>query len=163
MIDLDRLYHILRETTCQLRKGEVLEGTPELVEQVKAGKEPTVGGVLEVYALPHVNEARPDIEKVDMEFIVIGVDRAKAEEHKQELIGILNQMDPQMMRDGPSYIHMGAEIGDQGAAFQLFALGKVLKLWNVITPATFGFSGAEARQLAGSGMVLMSGYPRVAA
>lgn len=163
-MNLDRLYHILGETTCQLRKGEEIEGTPELVEQIKRGdKELKGGGVVEIYDMPHVSEARPDLNKIDMEFVVIGVDRKKAEEHKQELIEILNEMDPQMMRDGPSYIHMGAEIGDQGAAFQLFALGKTLGLWNVITPKSFGFSGEEARRLAGAGMVLMSGYPRAAA
>lgn len=162
-MNLDRLYKILGECTALLRKGEEIEGTPELVEQIKRGdKELKGGGVVEIYAMPHESEARPDVEKVDMEFVVIGVNRAKAEEHKAELVSILNEMDPQMMADGPSYITMGGVIGDQGAAFQLFALGHVLKLWKVITPASFGFSGPEARQLAGTGMILMSGYARAA-
>lgn len=164
-MNLDRLYQILAETTVQLRKGEVFEGTPELVEQAKHGEELNGGGVLEVYAMPHESEAQPGVEKVDMEFLTIGVDRAKAEEHRAELVAILNDWPTDAvapLADGPSYIALGADIGDQGAAFQLMALGKVLKLWNVITPASFGFSGTEARQLAGSGMVLMSGYQRAA-
>jgi hypothetical protein len=45
MMNLDRLYKILAETTVQLRKGEVFEGTPELVEQAKCGgDEPLKGG-----------------------------------------------------------------------------------------------------------------------
>lgn len=164
-MNLDRLYKILAETTCQLRKGEVFEGTPELVEQAKRGDELKAGGVLEVYAMPHVNEARPEIEQVDVEFMVIGVDRKKAEEHRAELVSILDDWPKDAaspLSDGPSYISLGADIGDQGAAFQLMALGKVLKLWNVITPRSFGFEGDEARKLAGGGMILMSGYQRAA-
>jgi len=164
-MNIERLYKILAETTVQLRKGEVFEGTPELVEQAQRGEELKGGGVLEVYAMPHENEACPDLEKVDMEFIIIGVDRTKAEEHRAELVSILDDWPKDAaapLADGPSYIAVGADIGDQGAAFQLFALGKVLKLWNVITPASFGFSGPEARALAGNGMVMMSGYRKAA-
>ena len=165
-MNIDRLYQILRDTTVQLRKGEIFEGTPELVEQAKNGAEELKGGgVLEVYAMPHESEARSDIEKVDMEFITVGVDRAKAEEHRAELVSILDDWPKDAaapLADGPSYIAVGADIGDQGAAFQLFALGKVLKLWSVITPASFGFSGPEARALAGNGMVMMSGYRKAA-
>lgn len=158
-MNVKRLYQILRETTVQLRKGEVFEGTPELVEQAKSGAEELKGGgVLEVYAMPHESEAQA-VEKVDMEFVVIGVNKAAAERHKAEFIEILGEYPrPDRLAGGPSYIEVGGEIGDQGAAFQLFALGKVLGLWDVITPASMGFSGAEARQMAGMGMVMMSGY-----
>jgi len=158
-MNVKKLYEILRETTVQLRKGEVYEGTPELVEQAKRGDELKGGGVLEVYAMPHVADANPDIEKVDLEFLVIGVNKAIAETRKAELIEILKDYpQPERLAGGPSYIEVGAEIGDQGAAFQLFALGKVLGLWDVITPATMGFAGAEARQMAGSGFVMMTGF-----
>lgn len=168
MMNLDRLYKILAETTIQLRKGEVLEGTPELVKAAKNVKaedkfSDLPGGVLEIYAMPHESEARPDLEKVDMEFVTIGVDKAKAEQHRTELISILNQYpNPVRLAGGPSYIEVGAEIGDQAAAFQLFALGKVLGLWDVITPATMGFTGVEARQMAGSGFVMMTGFKAAA-
>ena len=109
--------------------------------------------------MPHQSKAAPGLEKVDMEFLVIGVDKAKAEGHKAELIEILNTYpNPERLAGGPSYIEVGAEIGDQGAAFQLFALGKVLKLWNVITPALMGVTGDKAREMAGSGFVMISGY-----
>lgn len=158
-MNLSRLYEILGETTTQLRKGDVFEGTPELVEQAKAGKKIEGGGVLEVYAMPHENEARPEIEKVDVEFLTIAVDKEKAEARKAELLAILGEYPaPERLAAGPSYIEVGGEIGDQGAAFQLFALGKVLGLWGIVTPKTFGFTGLEAREMAGRGMVMITGY-----
>lgn len=160
-MNLDRLYKILSETTVQLRKGGMVHGDRHLVDAVKEGrdldKEP--GGVVTIDAMPHVTEAPSGIEKVDLEFLVIGVDKAAAEKNRAELIEILKTYpQPDRLAGGPSYIEVGAEIGDQGAAFQLFALGKVLGLWDVITPATMGFAGAEARQMAGSGFVMMSGF-----
>ena len=160
-MNVDRLYKILSETTVQLRKGEMVHGDKHLVDAIKQGrdldKEP--GGVVTIDAMPHVTEAPSGIEKVDLEFLVIGVDRAAAEENRMELVEILKTYpQPNRLAGGPSYIEVGAQIGGQGAAFQLFALGKVLGLWDVITPATMGFAGEEARQVAGSGFVMISGF-----
>lgn len=153
-MNLNRLYAILNETTVQLRKGAEIE-------------ERTEGSglhVKEVFAMPPTDDpAATGLEKVDMEFLVIGVDKAKAEARKAELIDILKTYPaPDRLAGGPSYIEVGAEIGDQGAAFQLFALGKVLGLWGVITPATMGFKGQEARDMAGSGFVMKTGFKAAA-
>lgn len=164
-MDIDKLYKILGETTIQLRKGEVVHGDKHLVDAINEGKDlkEVPGGAVTIDAMPHANEARADIEKVDCEFVVIGVDRKKAEARKGDLIEILNSYpQPERLASGPSYIEVGGEIGDQGAAFQLFALGKVLGLWDVITPATFGMTGEEARRAAGAGYVMMTGYRRAA-
>ena len=140
----------------------MVHGDKHLVDAVKEGrdmdKEP--GGVVTIDAMPHVIEAPTGgVEKVDLEFLVIGVDKAAAEKNRAELVEILKTYpQPDRLAGGPSYIEVGAEIGDQGAAFQLFALGKVLGLWDVVTPATMGFTGAEARQIAGSGFVMMTGF-----
>lgn len=160
MMNVSRLHEILNDSTMQLRKGDVFEGTPELVEQAERGDpELKGGGVLEVYAMPHENEARNEIEKVDVEFITIGVDKAKAEQHRGELISLLSDYpEPDVLAGGPSYITVGAAIGDQGAAFQLFALGKVLGLWDIITPSRLGLSGEQARQAAGAGYIMITGY-----
>ena len=69
-MNLDRLHQILRETTVQLRKGEEIEGDPQLVEAVKSFKEgddlaKLPGGSVHVYAMPHESEAKSGIEKVD--------------------------------------------------------------------------------------------------
>jgi len=149
-MDLDRLYDILRATTVQLRKGAEIER--ERVGHLD---------VTHVWAMPHESEAQPHVEKVDCELLVIGVDRARAEPLKAELQTILDDYPaPERLAGGPSYIELGAAIGDQGAAFQLFALGQVLGLWKVITPTMFGITGAEAKTLAGQGFVMISGYRR---
>lgn len=159
-MNCERLHEILAETTVQLRKGEVFEGTPELVEQAARGDDELKGGgALEVYAMPHEKEALPHVEKVDVEFMTIGVDRERAEIRRQEFTNILDTYpEPDRLSAGPSYIEVGAQIGDQGAAFQLFALGKTLGLWDVITPAVMGITGDMARQMAGQGFVMISGY-----
>jgi hypothetical protein len=148
-MNLDRLYEILRHTTVQLRKGDV-------VTETKAGPV----RVIQIDAMPHESEALPSLELVDMELLTIGVDKAEAAKHKAELISILDTYpNPARLQGGPSYIEVGAEIGDQGAAFQLFALGKVLDLWGIITPRTLGFSGDDAKHMAGTGFIMISGYP----
>lgn len=140
-----RLYEILNATTVQLRKGEeVTDTTLDSGLRVK-----------EIFAMPHESEALPTVEKVDMVFLTIGVDKAAAESHRAELHQILSEYP--RFKDGPSYIEVGAEIGDQGAAFQLFAVGKVLGFWDVITPATFGLKGPEALDAAGRGYIMVSG------
>lgn len=169
-MNLNRLCQILRETTVQLRKGEEIEGDLELVNSVKnfkkgddVGKLP--GGSVHIYAMPHESEAKNGIEKVDCHFITIGVDKAKAETHKAELVGILKDWPSEAwgspipkLEEGPSYIHVGGVIGDQGAAFQLFALGKVLGFWEIITPGKLGITGEQANQMAGVGFVMVDGF-----
>ena len=150
----------------QLRKGEVFEGSPELVKQARDGEELTGGGVLSIFAMPHESEAGPDLEKVDLHFITIGVYRLKAESKRAELLELLAEYpDPESLAGGPSYITVGAEIGSQSGAFQLFALGKALGLWQVITPRKLGVTGDMADQMAGSGFIMMTGYsvPAIAA
>ncbi|MDP3947349.1 MAG: hypothetical protein Q8Q41_01505 [bacterium] len=163
-MDFDRLYQILGETTVQLRKGKEIEGDTQLVEALKNFKEGDnvdnlPGGSAHIYAMPHESQAKSGVEKVDLHFLVVGVDKVKAEECKGELVAILKTYpQPERLASGPSYIEVGGEIGDQGAAFQLFALGKVLGLWDVITPEKLGFTGSEADNMAGMGFVMMSGF-----
>lgn len=99
------------------------------------------------------------LEMVDVEFMVVGVDKAKAETRRAELRAILDAWpQPERLAGGPSYIEVGGVIGDQGAAFLLFALGKVLGLWGLITPASMGITGPDAREMAGAGFVMITGY-----
>ena len=44
---------------------------------------------------------------------------------------------------GPSYIELGAWIGDQGLALALMGLGSALGIWGIITPQTLGIEGEE--------------------
>jgi len=160
-MDLNKLYEILQETTIQLRKGEIVHGDKHLVDAINEGRrlDEQAGGVVTIDNMPHVSEAKQSLEKVDMEFLVVGVDKAHAEQRKSELIEIIKSYPhPDRLAGGPSYIEVGAEIGDQGAAFQLFALGHVLGLWKVITPATMGIHGDDALKMAGSGFIMITGF-----
>lgn len=145
-MDIDRLHVILGETTALLRKGE------EVTERQEGNLK-----VTEVYAMPHEDEASK-LQKVDCIFVTVGVSKQKAEQHQDELISILREYpEPDRLAGGPSYIEVGGVIGDQGTAFQLFALGEVLGLWKVITGKTLGMDDATARQMAGTGFVMISG------
>jgi len=147
-MNTQRLYEILNETTVQLRKGQAVERRTENNIEV-----------VEVFAMPHESAAKPEVIKVDMEFLVVGVDKQAAEKHKDELIAILKTYpNPERLAAGPSYIEVGGVIGDQGAAFQLFAIGKVLGLWDVLPPATFGMTGKEGRDAAGVGYIMITGF-----
>lgn len=98
-------------------------------------------------------------ELVDMHFFTVAVDRTIAEGERGALIAALATYDdPERLAGGPSYIEAGAVIGDQGIALRLYALGKVLGLWEVITPGTMGITGNIAHEMAGMGFVMMSGY-----
>lgn len=159
-MDLDKLYRILNDCTTQLRKGEVVHGTPELVDAINAGSDDLPGGVVTIDAMPHEREA-VGLKPIDCHLLTIGVDCAKAEQHRSELVALLNDYpQPERLAGGPSYIEVGAEIGDQGAAFQLFALGEALGLWSVVTPAKLGINGPLADQMAGSGYIMITGYRR---
>lgn len=146
-MNLKLLHEILSHTTVQLRKGDV-------VREEQAGPI----NVVTIDAMPHVDDALPSLELVDMELLTVGVDKEEATKRRAELISILDDYPPERLAGGPSYIDVGAEIGDQGAAFQLFALGKVLGLWEVITPKTLGINGEKASELAGLGFIMISGY-----
>lgn len=147
-MNMDRLYEILRECTIQLRTGE-----PVTTEQ-RPGLTVTT-----LNFNPHESEARPDLEKVDLLLLTVGVDKAKAEGHRAELVSLLRDWpDPDMLGRGPSYIHLGGEMGDQGTAFQLMAMGKVLGLWDIITAETMGVDREKAIDAAGLGWVMISGF-----
>ena len=152
-MNLDRLHEIVQSTSAQARKGEAV------VEEKTAGI-----AVTHVYFMPHVDEVKPELERVDLHFVWVVVDKQKAEAAKGELIEILKTYpQPERLAGGPSYIEVGGVIGDQGAALQLFGLGAVLKLWTVLTPKTLGLEGPAADQMAGMGFVMISGWKPVAA
>jgi hypothetical protein len=155
-MDTKRLHEIIAETTGQFRKG------PEVTRDDATPQRPV--NVVHVYLMPHESEAPTgdDFALVDCHFIKVGVDKAKAALIRDELVRILDKYEPRdELAGGPSYMHMGRYM-EQGTAFQLFALGKVLGLWDLITPASMGFEGAEADRMAGSGFVMCTGLKAAA-
>lgn len=148
-MNLERLYFILKESTFPIRKGDSvvhseIDGIP----------------VTEIFNMP----SEPTFDdnnffEVDCIFLAIAVDKKKADEHKEELIEILKTYpEPERLAGGPSYIEVGGILGDQGAAFQLFALGKYLGLWEIITPKSFFIEGKQVLELAGMGLIMISGF-----
>lgn len=145
---VDKLVELCKEATVQLRKGEVIE--KKVVGNVN---------VTDVYLMPHESEVNDSLVKIDMEFIKVGVKKKIAEEKKPTFIEICESYpEPDRLVGGPSYIEVGAEVGDQGLALQMFAVGEVLGLWEVITPTRLGITGAKAQELAGKGFIMISGY-----
>lgn len=152
---------IIRCTCVQLRKGSdlIINGEAATDEQRQAfvdvdekGIDSMPKGVVEIFAMPSINEAKPHLEQVDMHFIVVGVDKAKAEVYRQDIIDYAKvNIDHEM-----SYIELGGIIGDQGMALCFMALGQALGLWNVLTPKTFGFEGGLADQMAGMGYITIT-------
>jgi hypothetical protein len=161
-MNLERLYEILRYTTGTYRKGPIVHGTPDLVAAIERGEadpERLPGGVVSIDAMPHEADMDPSLTRVDCHFVVVGVDARKAEAHRAEFLRLLEDYpQPERLAGGPSYIEVGAEIEDQGAAFCLFALGEALGLWSVITPSKMGITGPQADDLAGRGFIMMSGH-----
>jgi hypothetical protein len=118
-IDLNRLYAIINECTTQVRIGDVVN-------------EKNVGPlhVTTIDAMPSEADLVDGLVIIDLVLLKVAVHPAKAEAHKAELISLIEPLRAGL-EPGPSYIAIGASIGDQGTAFQLMALGEVLGLWKV--------------------------------
>ena len=146
-----RLYEILLKTTDQYRKSD----------EVTVDKSTLGLKVTHLWSMPHEDEAPTGNthELVDVHFMQIAVNKEEAEKHREEFEILLSEYpEPDRLAGGPSYLEVGAFIGSQEAAFRMFALGQALGLWTVMTPAKLGITGPMADQMAGSGMVMISGY-----
>jgi hypothetical protein len=166
MMKIERLYELVRDCSVECRTGPavVVNGEPaseQEIEQISnTGEVPP--GVTEFYSMPHVSEVqkeRPDLVIVDMVFIDVAVDKAKAEAHRAEFVEILNTYpDIERLRSGPTYMELGAEFGDQGFALRIMAIGSVLGFWEIISGKALGMGTEEAVSMAGVGFLLISGY-----
>lgn len=144
------LFEILQSTTRVYRKGDV-------VKDKRRGDL----RVVTIDGFPAVDEAAAEEVLIDVHFVV-GVNKQAALERQAELEAwLISYPEPERLSGGPSYIELGAVIGDQTAALQLIALG-ALGAWEVLTPERLGITGPMAVELAGQGLVMMSGWPRPA-
>lgn len=141
-MDWDDLYGILFQTTLCFRKND------EIIERHSIR-------IAEVALMPHIDELGPDLEQVDVEFFIVAVNTEIAATLRDDLIAVLRQYSPPAVAS-LSYITVGAEIGGEGAALQVFALGKVLGLWELLVP-----SGTDAREQAANGFVTITGFQSV--
>lgn len=148
-MDLEHLHKIVRETTAMFRKGPT--ETTRVVGPIE---------VVEIYAMPHVDDAPATLDLIDVGPMVVGVDRAKALARKAELVALLKEYPVGELERGPSYITVGGHIGSQDAALCLFALGEVLNVWRLMTPARLGATpGSDLeKQAIGAGFVMIDGF-----
>lgn len=99
------------------------------------------------------------MQLVNVHFHIVALDKAECLRSRNELILILNEYsEPERLVQGPSYIELGGEVGDQMMALMLMAIGEAADLWTVITPKTVHVGGEAADNLAGRGFVMISGY-----
>jgi len=154
------IVEIVRETTAPIRKGPatMVDGKAISIEALEERLKKNAPGVYELFDFPSKDEIEPDpdLRFVDCHFILVAVSMKKAMEHKDELKALLAGIGWLGKRQEVSYIEAGGEIGDQGLAFLLFALGEALSFWKVLTPRRV--LGADIPQdvadlLAGRGLV----------
>ena len=79
--------------------------------------------------------------------------------------GVFRDVSAERLTEGPSYIELGAWVGDQTDALMVMALGQHHGLWKVITPQVIRdmdpngkFADMDDDQLAGVGFVLIEGF-----
>lgn len=111
------------------------------------------------------NEGEPEVEVVDV-WLPIAMRANKVKEFEHEMTQLLEEWPEKI--DGAeaplggelSYLQVGSLIGNQ-LAFVLFAYGKLLGWWAVMTPSTMlGLSkdDAMAQDMAGMGFIAVNGY-----
>ena len=150
-MNAQKLYDIIQDSTRVLRKGEE-------VERRQVGNV----DVVELFGYDHTSEAPSgdNFDKVDMIFVDVVVDRARAERYRADLTRILRDYpQPERLVGGPSYIELAPNLEmQQEGALRLMALGKTLGMWDVMSAKTLGMDDATARQMAGQGFLMISGY-----
>lgn len=107
-------------------------------------------------AQPNPEQHQPLAEhSVDLTFFrVTAAEGATAE----ELRAAIEQEQPQYL-DGRehSYLEIGGDLGDQGAALTLIGLGHVLGVWRALAPETIApfLPDETKKKMAGIGMVVL--------
>lgn len=106
---------------------------------------------------------------VDLCFVTVGVKEATAKKKKKAFIKALDDGHGAetnvSLGEGPSYLHLGADLGDQGFALRFMALGSVLGLWNIFSPMAYGQANGtiqlvELQNAARNGALHIVGYPQ---
>lgn len=95
-----------------------------------------------------------------MIFVDVVVDKARAEQYRGALAEQMRAYpQPERLAGGPSYIELAPNMGmEQEGALRVMALGKTLGMWDVMSAKTLGMDDATARQMAGQGFLMISGY-----
>ena len=150
-MDAQRLYEIIEESTRVFRKGE-------LVEESHLGNV----DIIQVFGYDHTSTSPSgeNFDKVDMVFVDVVVDRARAEKHRSTLAELLRDYpDPARLSGGPSYIELAPNLGmEQEGALRLMAMGKTLGMWDIVSGKSIKADEAKTLEMAGRGFLMISGY-----
>ena len=104
-------------------------------------------------APPNPEEVQPDGHTANLMFFKVAkTDNAD----KDQFVSLVNKQFPHWL-DGEerSYMKIGGEMGDQGLALMTMGLGKLLGVWDLITPELLGIPNDLAMQMAGAGFVII--------
>lgn len=143
-----RLMEVLNDSTCVISKGEPTQR-----------KLPGISLLLWGLMVP-ANDSRIDaLEKVDCQFLTIGVNKSQAEKHRAEFIAFLEEYpEPTKLADGPTYKHLSTIVGDDITALRIFGLGQALGIWDVLLPANLGVPQDLVEEAADLGLIVTTGY-----
>lgn len=121
----------------------------EYVQQHTVRGACTCGKCIDSVSNPEENQ--PNVHTVDMVFFEV----AKRDGADVDEFRVLVEAEFPRWLDGGehNYIEMGADIGDQGIAMMTMALGGLLGIWKVLTPALLGLPKELQLQMAGMGML----------
>lgn len=90
-------------------------------------------------------------------FKVAVVDSCIDIEHKEKFIKMVQLFFPQWLDEAEhSYLEIGGDVGDQGTALEIMGFGKILGVWDLLTPESIlpeGIPEEIKKQLAQRGMI----------
>lgn len=140
---------LVKRTTTVYRKGAEITHNGKPVEAIDLD----AGGVFEVFGYEPTPEDRTGV--VDMIFVDVKVTpEADTNDRLAAAIGdgVFDEYGT-TMSTGPTYIHLGAELGSQELALRFMALGSSLDLFKLMTGRDLGMSEEETKELAGGGFI----------
>lgn len=122
----------------------------------------TIEGGMEVVTIDAYDPAPTGDGLVDVHFLLVKVTDGDPDRSRDVLDAALaagrgefTSMTERELADGPSYITLGAWLGDPEVALRFIALGAHHGWWTALTPATLGITDPErAEPLARAGYVM---------
>jgi hypothetical protein len=154
-VAVEHVIAITNATTTVYRKGPKITHNGEPYE----GDKPLEGpGVWEVWGYPLTPEDRTNV--VDVHFVDIRVE-PKGDTREMVVLALDDGVFPEngtRLGDGPSYLHLGAEFGEQETALRFMALGHQLGLWQIVGPASLGVPAEEVARYVGLGLLYAIGW-----
>lgn len=142
------LMKVLNDSTCLISKGSSTQR-----------KMPEISLLLWGLMVPAGDPRVEALDKVDCQFLTVGVNRVQAEKHRAEFMEFLESYpDPNKLSDGPTYKHLATVVGDDITALRIFGLGQTLGIWDVLLPSHLGFDTDYADEAADLGLITVTGY-----